>query len=63
MTVRLSGYEHSVYSWIARLALGEKHVDFEWLEVNPFDASPPENFQRLNSFGRVPVLQDGDFIV
>lgn len=63
MTVRLSGYEHSVYSWIARLALGEKHVAFEWLEVNPFDASPPEHFQRLNSFGRVPVLQDGEFVV
>ena len=36
MTVSLHGFQYSVYSWIARLALEEKGADYDWIEVDPF---------------------------
>jgi hypothetical protein len=41
MAVELYGYQFSVYSWIARLALEEKGVDYHWIEVDPFGLRVP----------------------
>jgi len=61
VTVTLHGYEHSVYSWIARLALREKGVGFDWVEVDPFAADVPEAYLALHPFQRVPVLVHDGF--
>jgi glutathione S-transferase len=56
MNVELCGYQYSVYSWIARLALVEKGVDYGWSEVNPFAHDVPESYLALHPFKRVPAL-------
>lgn len=63
MPVELWGYHHSVYAWIARLALHEKGVAYTWLEVDPFADRVPADYLALHPFGRVPTLIDGDFAV
>jgi len=63
MQVELHGYEYSVYSWIARLALIEKGVEHAWNEINPFEENLPANYLRLNPFKRVPTLVHNDFVV
>jgi glutathione S-transferase len=61
MTVELYGYQYSVYSWIARLALAEKGVEYHWIEVNPFAADVPESYLALHPFKRVPTLVHDNF--
>ncbi len=61
MTVELHGYQYSVYSWIARLALAEKGVDCEWIEVNPFAPDVPDSYLALHPFKRVPALVHDGF--
>ena len=61
--VRLYGYQHSVYSWIARLALHEKGCDYTWIEVDPFADRVPDEYLALHPFGRVPALVQGDFVL
>jgi glutathione S-transferase len=63
VTVELHGYRHSVYSWIARLALHEKGVGYEWVEVNPFADDMPPDYLEMHPFKRVPTLVDGKFVV
>lgn len=63
MPVKLWGYRHSVYAWIARLALHEKGVAYTWSEVDPFADRVPADYLALHPFGRVPTLIDGDFVV
>lgn len=63
MTVELHGYQYSVYSWIARLALAEKAVDYRWIEVNPFAPDVPENYLALHPFKRVPALVHDGFAI
>lgn len=41
MAVELHGYQYSVYSWIARLALHEKGVVYSWVEIDPFAEDVP----------------------
>lgn len=41
MAVELLGYAYRVYSWIVRLALHEKGVDYTWVELNPFARTCP----------------------
>ncbi|MDF1750490.1 MAG: glutathione S-transferase family protein [Alphaproteobacteria bacterium] len=60
MSVTLIGYRYSVYSWIARLVLTEKGVDYDWQEIDPFVTDVPARFLALNPFKRVPVLLQGD---
>ncbi len=55
MTLVLHGYHYSVYNRIARLALLEKGVAHERIEVNPFTDIPAE-YLALHPFGRVPAL-------
>jgi glutathione S-transferase len=61
MTVELYGYQYSVYSWIARLALEEKGEDYRWIEVNPFAPDVPETYLALHPFKRVPALVHDSF--
>jgi glutathione S-transferase len=61
MTVELYGFQCSVYSWIARLALEEKGEACHWIEVNPFAPDLPESYLALHPFKRVPTLVHGGF--
>jgi glutathione S-transferase len=63
MAVELLGYAYSVYSWIVRLALHEKGVDYTWVEINPFAANVPKSYLDVHPFKRVPALVDGAFTV
>jgi glutathione S-transferase len=57
----LHGYRYSVYVRIARLALVEKGVANDQVEINPFAAEIPASYLALHPFGRVPTLVQGDF--
>jgi glutathione S-transferase len=57
----LHGYRYSVYVRIARLALAEKGVAYDQVEINPFAAEIPASYLALHPFGRVPTLVQGDF--
>jgi glutathione S-transferase len=61
MTMELHGYQYSVYSWIARLALAEKGVEYDWIEVNPFAPDMPQSYLALHPFKRVPALVHDGF--
>ena len=61
MSVVLHGYHLSVYLRIARLALAEKGVGYERIEVNPFAPDLPSAYLELHPFGRVPVLVHDGF--
>ena len=55
----LTGYCHSVYTRVARIALAEKGVAYDYAELDPFEEGSAEN--NTHPFGRVPVLLHGDF--
>jgi glutathione S-transferase len=61
MTLTLHGYRYSVYLRIARLALAEKGVSYDRVEVNPFDPDMPADYLKLHPFGRVPTLVHDGF--
>ena len=63
MAVELHGYQYSVYSWIARFALHEKGVAYNWVEVNPFAENVPASYLAAHPFRRVPALVHGAFTV
>ena len=63
MAVELNGYKYSVYAWIARFALHEKGVAYNWVEVNPFAQDVPARYLELHPFCRVPTLVDGAFVL
>ena len=63
MTIQLYGYQYSVYAWIARLAMHEKGISYEWVEVNPFAKDVPADYLAMHPFGRVPTLVNGDFVL
>lgn len=55
----LTGYRHSIYTRIARMALIAKGAGFSETEVNPFDPPLPPDYP--HPFARVPVLSHGTF--
>jgi glutathione S-transferase len=63
MPVVLHGYHYSVYNRIARLALAEKGVAYDRVEVNPFAADRPAAYLALHPFGRVPTLVHDGFVL
>jgi glutathione S-transferase len=63
MTVELYGYQYSVYSWIARLALHEKSVVHNCVEVNPFAENVSASYLATHPFKRVPALVHDAFAV
>ncbi len=62
MSLVLHGYHYSVYNRIARLALAEKGVAYDRVEVNPFADTPP-SYLALHPFGRVPTLVHDGFVL
>ena len=63
MPLVLHGYRYSVYLRIVRLALAEKGVAYERVEVNPFAPDVPAAYLALHPFGRVPTLVHDDFVL
>ncbi len=61
--VVLHGYQYSVYNRIARLALAEKGLAYERVEVNPFAPDRLAGYLDLHPFGRVPTLVHDGFAV
>jgi glutathione S-transferase len=61
MSLVLHGYRYSVYNRIARLALAEKGVAYDRVEVNPFAPDVPASYLALHPFGRVPTLVHDEF--
>ncbi|MEM9966823.1 MAG: glutathione S-transferase family protein [Pseudomonadota bacterium] len=59
----LIGFGPSVYTWVVRWALAELKLYAAYVETNPFAASPDTVLARYTRFDRVPVLQDGHFIL
>lgn len=59
----LHGYRPSVYVRVARLALAEKGVAYDQVEVNPFVADPPPEYLALQPFNRVPTLVHDGFVL
>ncbi|MEO9336603.1 glutathione S-transferase family protein [Mesorhizobium sp. SB112] len=62
MPVVLHGYHYSVYVRIARMALLEKRVSWQHVEVDPFE-DIPASYLALNPFGRVPTLEHDGFVL
>jgi glutathione S-transferase len=63
MSLVLYGYQYSVYLRSARLALAEKGVAYERVEVNPFSPDVPAAYLALHPFGRVPTLVHDGFVL
>jgi len=63
MSVQLYGFHYSVYLRVARLALFEKGVECEEIEVNPFVEDMPQDYLALHPFRRVPTLVDDGFVL
>src|SRR5215471_8765720 len=61
MSLVLHGYRYSVYLRIVRLALAEKGVTYDRVEVNPFAPDVPASYLALHPFGRVPALVHDGF--
>jgi glutathione S-transferase len=62
--IKLLGLNISVYTRIARLALEEREVDYEFEEVDVFaESGVPEDYLVLNPFGMIPTLLHGDLVL
>ena len=62
--ITLLGLRISVYTRIARLALEEKHIDYELREVDIFaDDGVPADYLAINPFGTIPSLLHGDLVL
>ncbi|MGI9386108.1 MAG: glutathione S-transferase family protein [Methyloligellaceae bacterium] len=62
-SVELYGYKYSVYAWIARLALHEKGVPYDWIEIDPFAENVAPAYLAMHPFRRVPTLKNDDFVL
>jgi glutathione S-transferase len=63
MALILHGFRYSVHVRIARIALAEKGLAYEHVEVDPFAPDMPSEYLDLHPFKRVPTLVDGDFVL
>ena len=62
--MKLYWHPFSVFPRRVRIALREKSIPCEEVEVDlPGGALKTEAFARLNPFGQVPVLEDGDLVI
>ena len=59
--LHLIGYGPSVYTRIVRMALIEMGLSATYAEADPFAETPDPLLAQVSPFGRVPVLQQGDF--
>jgi glutathione S-transferase len=63
MALVLHGFRYSVYVRVARVALAEKGLAYEHIELDPFAPDMPVEYLDLHPFKRVPTLVDGDFVL
>src|SRR5215469_1288393 len=63
MALVLHGFRFSVYVRVARIALAEKGLDYEHVEVDPFVPDVPVEYLDLHPFKRVPALVDRGFVL
>jgi glutathione S-transferase len=63
MALVLHGFRYSVYVRVARIALAEKRLAYEHVEIDPFAPDMPHEYLDLHPFRRVPALVDGDFVL
>lgn len=62
--MRLYWHPFSIIPWRVRIAVREKGLVCEETEVDiPRSAQRSEAFLRLNPFGQLPVLEDGDLVI
>jgi len=62
--LKLHQHPFSTYARRVRIALIEKNVEAELVEVNiPAHAQKEAAYLSLNPYGRVPTLVDGDFVL
>lgn len=62
--IQLYGHELSGNSYKAKLLLSLLNLDYEWIRVDLMSgAHKKPDFLRLNPFGQVPVLVDGNTII
>ncbi len=59
--VIVHGYRFSVYNQIVRMTLQHKGVAYTCVEVDPFTDPLPDSYLAMHPFGRVPLLEHGDF--
>jgi glutathione S-transferase len=64
MTMRLHWHPFSIFPRRIRIALREKGIPCDEVLVDlPGGATRSPEFRRLNPFGQVPVLEDGDLVL
>ncbi len=61
--ITLFGYRPSVYTRAVQMALFEKSVAFDLVEVDPFADPPDPVLADVHPFGRVPVLRHDGFTI
>ena len=61
--ITLFAYRPSVYTRAVQMALFEKSVAFDLVEVDPFADPPDPVLADVHPFGRVPVLRHGGFTI
>ncbi len=62
--MKLYWHPFSIFPRRVRIALREKGIAYEEVQIDlPGGAHRGEEFRRLNPFGQVPVLQDGDLVI
>ena len=60
--VTVFGADYSVYVRIVRLALAEKGVPYDLVEVDIFaEEGPPEDYLQRHPFGRIPAFEHAGF--
>ena len=61
MSIVIHGVNASPFVRKVRVALLEKGIDYELIPVVPFGQT--DEFKAISPLGKIPVLQDGDFIL
>jgi glutathione S-transferase len=62
--MRLYWHPFSIMPWRVRIAIREKGLDCEETEIDiPGGAQRSPAFLRLNPFGQLPVLEDGNLVI
>ncbi len=61
--LKLHTHPFSIVPWRVRIALHEKDLAYEVVEVDLYSSSAPAEFLELNPFAQIPVLEDGDFVL
>lgn len=62
-TLRLIGFDHSVYTRIVRAALHQMNLSAEYQETNPFERPTDPILAQHSVLGRVPVLIHDNFVL